>query len=348
MTSGDKATVERRNSECRIGLQSQHRSGLSVVRFRHYLLCYGSLTGLAIIIVVFSLLIPSFLTIPNFMTMLRQISMVGAIAMGVTFVLILGGIDLSIAGIPGLAGSLTGILLMKGQSNAMAIACGLGIGLIFGLANGLVVTKLRVGIYLSGLAMSFAARGLELLITGYQVTYDGIRGNARFLWLGQGSIGRVPTAFVLVGLMYLITHTIMTQTRVGRNMYAIGGSEEAAAAAGIEVNRYKLAGLCISGLCGAIGGILLTSRAGAAVPRAAEALWIDGLLAAVFGTTVLTGGVPHVLGTAVGVLLTGVLLNGFTQFNVHEFYQMVIKGALIIGSVALCSLGGKILKVELK
>lgn len=104
----------------------------------------------------------------------------------------------------------------------------------------------------------------------------------------------------------------------------------------------------MSGLFGAIGGILLTSRAGAAVPRAAEGLWLDVLLAAVFGTTVLTGGVPHILGTGVGVLFTGVLLNGFTQFNVHEFHQMVIKGALIVGSVALCTLGGKILKVELK
>lgn len=317
-------------------------------RVKRFLLFYGSLTGLVIISVVFSIIAPNFLTSSNLVTMLRQVSIVGVIAFGITFVLILGGMDLSIAGLPGLAGSLVGVLLARGFGNVLAITCGLGMGLLLGLINGFVATKLRVGIYLSGLAMSWVARGLDLWITQYQVIYEGIRDNKAFLWLGQGMIGPLPTAFVIAAIMFIVLHIIMTQTRVGRNMYAIGGSEDGAAAAGVNITRYRIAGLCISGLFGALGGILLTSRAGAAVPRAAEGLWLDVLLAAVFGTTVLTGGVPHILGTGIGVLFTGVLFNGFTQFNVHEFHQMLVKGVLIVGAVALCSLGGKILKVELK
>jgi len=324
----------------------QEASTLEMVK--RYLLYYGSLTALAIIVIVFSIIAPNFLTTSNLVTMLRQVSIIGMMAFGITFVLILGGLDLSIAGVPGLAGSLVAVLLSKGYGNAFAIACGIGTGLLFGFMNGLVVTKLRVEIFLSGLAMSWIARGFDLWVTSYQTVYEGIRGNKAFLWLGQGMIGPVPTAFVLLAGVFVVLHVLMTQTRVGRNMYAIGGSEEGAAAAGINIMKYRLAGLCMSGLLGAIGGILLTSRAGAAVPRAAEGLWLDALIAAVFGTTVLTGGVPHVLGTGVGVLFTGVLLNGFTQFNVHEFHQMLIKGALVIGSVALCSLGGKILKVDIK
>ncbi len=315
---------------------------------KRFLLYYGSLTGLLIIFLIFSIIAPNFLTATNAMTMLRQVSIIGVMAFGITFVLILGGLDLSIAGIPGFAGSLVAVLLSKGYGNVFAITCGIGAGMLLGLINGLVATKLRVGIYLSGLAMSWIARGLDLWVCKYECIYEGIRDNTSFLRLGQGMIGPLPTVFVIAFSIFIILHFVMTQTRIGRNMYAIGGSEEGAAACGINIARYRIAGLCMSGLFGAIGGILLTSRAGAAVPRAAEGLWLDVLLAAVFGTTVLTGGVPHILGTGVGVLFTGVLLNGFTQFNVHEFHQMVIKGALIVGSVALCTLGGKILKVELK
>ncbi len=315
---------------------------------KRFLLYYGSLTGLAIVFLVFSIIAPNFLTGTNMVAMLGQASIVGVMAFGITFVLILGGLDLSIAGIPGFAGSLVAVLLSRGCGNMFAITCGVGAGMLLGLINGVIATKLRVGIYLSGLAMSFIARGLDLWVTRYEPIYKGVRDNPSFLWLGQGMIGPLPTVFVIAICVFAILHFCMTRTRVGRNMYAIGGSEEGAEACGINIDRYRIAGLCMSGLFGAIGGILLTSRAGAAVPRAAEGLWLDVLLAAVFGTTVLTGGVPHILGTGIGVMFTAVLLNGFTQFNVHEFNQMLIKGALIVGAVALCALGGKILKVELK
>ncbi len=321
---------------------------ISQRQFKRFLLYYGSLTGLLIVSLAFAVLTPNFLTATNLVTMLRQVSIVGMMALGLTFALILGGVDLSIAGVPGLAGSLVGVLLERGHGNLVSVACALAVGLILGLMNGFVATRLRVGIYLSGLAMGWVARGLDLWITSYEVKYAGIRDNPGFLWLGQGTVGPIPTCLVVFAVLFVVLHVFMTQTPVGRNMYAIGGSDEGAAASGIDVARYRLAGLCLSGLFGALGGIVLTSRAGAAIPRAAEGLWLDAVLAAVFGTTVLTGGVPHVLGTGVGVLFTGILLNGFTQFNVHEFHQMLIKGALIVGAVALGSLGGKILKVELK
>lgn len=175
-----------------------------------------------------------------------------------------------------------------------------------------------------------------------------MRDNAPFLWLGQGKIGNIPAIFLIFLVLFIILHFTMTKTPFGRNMYAIGGSEDGAKACGIDIDHYKLIGLCISGLFSAIGGILITAKAGGSMPRVGEGVWFNVLLAVLFGTTVLTGGVAHILGTAVGVLFTGVLLNGFTQLNVHEFDQAVIQGVLIVAAVFMGSLGGKMLKIDLK
>ncbi|MEW6228316.1 MAG: ABC transporter permease [Bacillota bacterium] len=315
---------------------------------RSFLLRYGSLLGLLAIILVSSILLPNFLTVGNLLTILRQVAIVALVAFGATFALILGGVDLSIASIPGIAGSLVGVLLAGGFSNVLAITFTLAVGILFGLFNGLVVTKLGVPMFLSGLAISWVARGVDLIITRYQYIYDGIRGNTTFLWLGRGMVAQIPVPAVMAGAILLVTHLVMTQTRVGRNMYAIGGSPDGAAAAGIDMNKYKLVGLAASALFGSIAGILLTSRQGVAIPRSGEGVMMDALLAAIFGTTVLTGGVPHVLGTAVGVVFTGVLMNALTQLAVNPFHQEVVKGVLLLAAVGLGAIGGRVLKVEMK
>jgi len=312
-------------------------------RVRRFLTYYGSLTGLVILILVFGIAAPNFFTTRNIITLLQQASVTGLMALGFTFVLILGGLDLSVGGVPGFAGSLVGVLLAAGHGNVFAIACGMAAGALLGMTTGLLVTKLRIGIFLAGLGMSWICRGADLWVTNYDVIH--IRDNPAFLRLGQGQIGPIPISFLITGCVFIVMHIVMTRTRFGRDMYAIGGSEEGAAAAGINVTRYKLVGFILSGLLGAMGGILLVSRAGAAVPRSAEAVWIDALLSGVFGATVLTGGVPNVLGTGMGVLFTAVLINGFSQLNVNEFYQMVIKGVALISIVGLGSIGGKMLDV---
>ncbi|MEG2263877.1 MAG: ABC transporter permease [Acinetobacter sp.] len=313
-----------------------------------FLMAYGSLMALALIIIVFSFAAPNFLSFSNLTLMLGQISVVGVIAFGATFVLILGGLDLSIMGIPGFIGSLVAVLLSKGIGNIPAIIIGLGAGALIGFLNGFFAVKLRVGIIYSGLAMAWIARGLDLWVSNYGPVFDGVRGNEAFLWLGQGKVGTIPTIFLILVTLFIVLHFTMTKTSFGRNMYAIGGSEDGAKACGINVNRYKMIGLCMSGLFSAIGGILLTAKAGGSMPRVGEGVWFNVLLAVLFGTTVATGGVPHILGTAIGVLFTGVLLNGFTQLNVHEFDQAVIQGILIVAAVFMGSLGGKMLKIDLK
>lgn len=312
------------------------------------LMSYGSMAALVLIILVFSLVAPNFLSLSNLTLMLGQVSVVGVIAFGATFVLILGGLDLSIMGIPGFVGSLVAMLLSKGMGTFPAILIGLLAGAALGLVNGLFAVKLRVGIIYSGLAMAWIARGLDLWVSNYGPIFDGVRGNDAFLWLGQGKVGAFPAIFLIFLTLFIILHFLMTKTPFGRNMYAIGGSEDGAKACGINIDRYKLIGLCISGLFSAIGGILITSKAGGSMPRVGEGVWFNVLLAVLFGTTVRTGGVAHILGTAVGVLFTGVLLNGFTQLNVHEFDQAVIQGALIVAAVFMGSLGGKMLKIDLK
>ena len=315
---------------------------------KRLLMSYGSMIALALIFIVFSLATPNFLSLSNLTLMLGQISVVGVIAFGATFVLILGGLDLSIMGIPGFVGSLVAMLMSKGMGNVPAIAIGLCTGALLELINGLFAVKLRVGIIYSGLAMAWIARGLDLWVSNYGPIFDGVRDNAPFLWLGQGKIGNFPAIFLIFLALFIILHFTMTKTPFGRNMYAIGGSEDGAKACGIDIDRYKLIGLCISGLFSEIGGILITAKAGGSMPRVGEGVWFNVLLAVLFGTTVLTGGVAHILGTAVGVLFTGVLLNGFTQLNVHEFDQAVIQGVLIVAAVFMGSLGGKMLKIDLK
>lgn len=334
----------------RQGVHARMRSRNAILtkRARHFLLCYGSLLGLVIITLGFGILKPSFLSAGNLVTMLSQLPIVALVGLGVTMGLILGGLDLSVAGVPGVAGSLVGILLGRGYNTVLAVSCGLAVGLLFGLVNGIAVTKLRVGIYLSGLAVSWIARGIDLFITRFQPLYEGIRDNPSFLWLGQGRVGPIPAQALIVGVVYIASHIVMTRTRVGRNMYAIGGSPDGAAASGINLDRYRLVGLAMSGLFAAAGGILVASRQGVAIPRAGEGMWADAVLAAVFGTTVLTGGIPNVLGTAVGAAFTSVLLNGLTQCAVNQFYQDVVKGVLLIFAVGLTAIGGKVLKVELK
>lgn len=308
---------------------------------------YGSIIALLLIIAFFSVAAPHFLSLSNMTLMLGQMSVVGVIAFGATFVLILGGLDLSMMGIPGFIGSLVAIVLSRGYGNAAAIAIGLAVGALLGMINGLVVTKLRIAIIYSGLAMAWIARGLDLWVSNYGPVFEGVRGNEAFLWLGQGKAGSIPTVFLIFVSLFVILHFFMTKTPTGRNMYAIGGSEEGAKACGINIDKYKIIALCLSGLFSAIGGILLTSKAGGSMPRIGEGVWFNVLLAMLYGTTVLTGGVPHILGTAVGVMFTGVLLNGFTQLNVNEFDQLVIQGVLIVLSVFVGAIGGRILKVDM-
>lgn len=309
---------------------------------------YGSLTALGAIIVVFGILSPNFLTLDNLVTIMRQVSVVALIAFGATFPLILGGIDLSIASIPGVAGSVVGVLLANGLSNPLAIICALVVGIAFGIMNGLLTTRLRIPMFLTGLAVSWVARGVDLIVTRYQIIYTGIRGNASFLWLGRGWVGPIPAQTLVVVVVFAVTHVVMTRTRFGRNMYAIGGNPDGAAAAGINLSRYRFIGLVACAFFGSVAGVLLTSRQGAAITRSGEGLLMDALLAAVFGTTVLSGGVPHILGTAVGVVFTGVLMNGLTQFAVNQFHQQVIKGVLLLAAVTLTTLGGKVVKIEAK
>lgn len=309
---------------------------------------YGSLTALGAIIVVFGILSPNFLTLDNLVTIMRQVSVVALIAFGATFPLILGGIDLSIASIPGVAGSVVGVLLANGLSNPLAIICALVVGIAFGIMNGLLTTRLRIPMFLTGLAVSWVARGVDLIVTRYQIIYTGIRGNTSFLWLGRGWVGPIPAQTLVVVVVFAVTHIVMTRTRFGRNMYAIGGNPDGAAAAGINLSRYRFIGLVACAFFGSVAGVLLTSRQGAAITRSGEGLLMDALLAAVFGTTVLSGGVPHILGTAVGVVFTGVLMNGLTQFAVNQFHQQVIKGVLLLAAVTLTTLGGKVVKIEAK
>lgn len=319
---------------------------IKLKKMKNILLKYGSMFALVLIFVIFSFIAPNFLTVNNVITILGQISIVGVMSLGVTFVLILGGLDMSVMGVPGFIGSLTLYMQLNGFSIGLSMLVGVLVGGFLGLFNGIIATKCKVGILLSGLSFAWITKGLDLYISNYGPMY--VPRKSVFLILGQGSFFSIPIMFIITFFIFGVLHIIMTQTKFGRGFYAIGGSEDGAIASGINIDRYKIIGLTISGLMSAIGGILLTSKAGASIPSAAEGLWADVFLATLFGTTVKTGGIPHIAGTAIGVIFTGVLLNGFTQFNIHEFDQMVVKGILIILSVAVGAIGGKIVKIDMK
>lgn len=301
---------------------------LERINLRELLSRSGPLGGLIVLVVVMSFLSPFFLTFNNLFNVATQIAVIAILAFGQTFVIVSGGIDLSVGSVLGLAGIVFGwASVVAGLPLVVALALGLGAGAAIGLVNGLLITLGKLPPFIATLAMLSAARGLALVISGGQ-PLNPIPPAVRTL--GGGDLfGVVPLPVILLVIMWVITIIILRSTYPGRCMYAIGGNEEAARLSGINVFRQKLFIYVLSGLFAGVAGILITARLASAQPQAGFTFELDAIAAVVIGGASLAGGVGSASGTLIGALILGVLRNGLNLLNVSAFWQQVVIGVVI-------------------
>ncbi len=298
----------------------------------HYGRQFGTLLGLIGLSIVLWIMTPYFLTVSNLLNVAQQTSINAIIAVGMTFVIITAGIDLSVGSLVAFSGVVLASVLQAGVPVPIAILVGLGVGLSCGMINGLLITHGRIPPFISTLGMMSVARGAALLYTqGRPVS--GFSENFRYL--ATGEIFHIPAPVIIMGVVYIIAHFVLNRTKLGRCAYAIGGNEEAAILSGINVKLYKTMVYALCGMLSGLAAIILTARLNSAQPIAGNMYELDAIAATVIGGTSLMGGEGTVLGTLIGALIMGVLRNGLNLLGVSSFIQQIVIGSVIIIAVLM-------------
>jgi inositol transport system permease protein len=293
---------------------------------------YGIVIALVLICGTLSFLSPHFLTFPNLITVARQISLNGILAVGVTFVLLTGGVDLSLGSLVALTGVVAASFAHPGDYPLfIPLSAGVLAGMACGAVNGVVITLGRIAPFIVTLGMMTVARGLALVISGGKPVSNMSPAMTR---LG-GDLFGFPIPVLVLCITAVVSWLFLKNVRLGRYIYAVGGNENAARAAGINVNAVKLFAYTICGAMAGIAGVILAARITTGQPNAGIAYELDAIAAVVIGGTSLSGGVGGIGGTILGALLMGVINNGLDLLNVSSYYQQIVKGAIIVGAVWL-------------
>lgn len=283
--------------------------------------------GLLVVTAVMIVASDNFLTASNLSNIARQVSINAIIAVGMTCVILTGGIDLSVGPVMALSGTLTAGLMVAGLPPGLAIGAGLLIGVAFGIGNGLFVAYLHMPPIIVTLATMGIARGFGLMYTdGYPIS--GLP--EWFGFFGRQSLLGIQVPILIMLVTYLVAYVLLQHTRIGRYIYAIGGNEEAVRLSGVRAARFKLLVYGISGLTAAIAGLVLTSRLMSGQPNAGIGFELDAIAAVVLGGASIAGGRGVIVGTLLGAMLLGVLNNGLNMLGVSPYVQSVIKGAIIL------------------
>lgn len=294
----------------------------------------GPFIGLFLIIAVISILNPDFLSTSNLLNVLRQVSINALIAFGMTFVILTGGIDLSVGAILAFSGAVTASLLASGMDPILAILIGLLVGAGLGAINGIIIAKGKVAPFIATLATMTIYRGATLMFTdGRPVSNLG--DSSVFQMIGGGYFFGIPMPVITMLVSFVILYFILKKTTFGRRVYAVGGNEEASILSGIKVDRIKIYVYSLTGFLAAVAGVILTSRLNSAQPTAGTMFELDAIAAVVLGGTSLTGGRGWIVGTLIGALIIGVLNNGLNLLGVSSFFQQVVKGSVILLAVLL-------------
>ena len=296
---------------------------------------YGTVLGLVFLSAVLWALTPHFLTVSNLLNIAQQTSINAIVAAGMTFVIISGGIDLSVGSIVALSGVALGTLLQAGQPGIVAVIAAVAVGIASGLINGLLVSFGRLPPFIATLGMMSVARGSALVLTEGRPISGFSEG---FRWVATGSLGPIPAPVIITLVVYAIAHVVITRTTFGRYVYAIGGNEEATRLSGVAVRFHKTAIYAVSGLMSAVAAVVLTARLNSAQPIAGMMYELDAIAATVIGGTSLMGGEGSLFGTLVGALIMGVLRNGLNLLGVSSFLQQIVIGGVIVGAVLVDTL----------
>jgi erythritol transport system permease protein len=300
------------------------------------------------LLVLFSILAPSFFTTNNFAILSKHVAISALLAIGMTFVVLTGGIDLSVGSLAGLGGMVAGYLLTQGifiagvahfPPVAVIILITLAVCIAVGLLNGWLVAQAGVAPFIATLGTLYIARGAALLMsngkTFSNLAGQAARGNTGFPRLGQSSFLAIPLPVWIMLILFTLAWFIAVKTPLGRHVYAVGGNERAARLAGIRVPRVKVFTYVASSICAALVGLIIASQLEAAHPATGESFELNAIAAVVLGGTSLMGGRGSIPGSLIGAFVIGVLSDGLVMLGVSEFWQMVIKGTVIVLAVAV-------------
>lgn len=289
---------------------------------------HGAILTLAAVCALATLRYEAFLTPENILNVLRQNSMLGIVALGMTFVIVMGGVDLSVGSLLAVGGIVAAKLTPEGS--AVAVLAAVGATTLLGLVNGLVIVKARIQPFIATLAMMIAARGVALAWTG-DSSVKADRLATGFKALGRGMIGPLPVPVVILFVAFGLGWVVLRHTRFGRHVYAVGDNDEAARLMGLDVERVQMGVYALSGALAGFAGVLLASRLGAGQPVAGTGWELDAIAAVVVGGTLLTGGQGGASSTLVGVLLLGVIFNVFNlEGTISSWWQWVLRGAFLL------------------
>ena len=293
----------------------------------------GLAVALAALMIGLSIAHPNFVTLGNLINLVRQISINGILAVGVTYVLLTGGVDLSLGSLVALTGVIAAMFAHPGKHALIVpIAAGIAGGALCGVINGFLVTRGRMAPFVVTLGMMTSARGLALLLSGGRPVSNL---SPAFTGIGSGNFAGIPAPTWILLMVAAVSHVFLRRMRLGRHVYAVGGNESAARASGVHVSTIKLICYTVCGAMAGLAGVVLASRITTGQPNAGIGYELDAIAAVVIGGTSLNGGSGGIGGTILGALLIGVINNGLDLLNVSSYYQQVIKGVIIVGAVWL-------------
>lgn len=292
----------------------------------------GIILTLIAMIVFFSLSTKSFLSARNFTNVVRQISVVGICAVGMTMVILTGGIDLSIGSLIGVSSAIAAVMMSGGSPIWLAVSVALLLGVAVGFVNASCINYLRIPPMITTLAMMISLRGAVYLITGGMPVY-GIPES--FKVLGQGTLGVFPISSLIMIAAFIFGYLLLARTPFGRRLYGIGGNVETARLSGVNVKRELYKMYMLVGLMGALAGLILTSRVNSGQPSSGDGYEMDIITAVVLGGVSVSGGEGKLGKVIIGVVFMGVLANGMMMMNVSEYWQRVVKGVVLLIAVAV-------------
>lgn len=318
------------------------RVATSSARTVLFLLKARAVLVLVALLIFFTVMMPSFMHAANLSILSKHVAISAILAIGMTFVILAGGIDLSVGSTAGLSGMVVGYMLTRSGGNhstAVAILAALAVSLVVGALNGWLVSRASVAPFIATLGTLYIARGSALLLSNGK-TFPNLGGSAAsgytsFPSFGQSFVLGVPTPVWIMVLLFAGAAFVATKTPFGRHLYAVGGNERAARLAGINVKKVKLLTYLFSAVCAAIVGLIIASQLEAAHPATGETFELNAITAVVLGGTSLMGGRGSVAGSLIGAFVIGVLADGLVMLGVSEFWQIVVKGVVIVLAVTV-------------
>lgn len=296
----------------------------------------GPVLALIVLALITTVMNPSFLDPNNLLNLLRQVSINGLIAFGMTFVILTGGIDLSVGAILALTSALSAMMITSGVPTLIAMLIGIIFGGLLGGLNGLLITKGGAAPFIASLATMTIFRGATYVFTdGNPITSKVMNDSFIFQFIGRGYFFGIPVPVIIMLISFFVLYILLHKMTFGRKTYALGGNEKAAFVSGIKVNLTKTWIYVISGIMSSAAGMILISRLSSAQPDAGTGFEMDAIAAVVLGGTSLAGGRGRIFGTLIGALIIGTLNNGMNLIGISSFYQQIVKGIVIIIAVLI-------------